>query len=81
MNETIRSMTDSGTVDVHIGPCEYTNDIRVNLWLSCDVTFASRYFTKPGMHQYPPESSQAHYTGILVTGFVLLSCYCVSASS
>ena len=40
-------MTDSGTVDVHIDPYDYTNDIRVNLWLSCDVPFASRYFTKP----------------------------------
>ena len=26
-------MTDSGTVDIHIGPYDYTNDIRVNLWL------------------------------------------------
>ena len=55
-NETIRLMTDSWTVDVHIGPCEYTNDICVKLCLSCDVLFASWYFTKPGVHQYPPES-------------------------
>ena len=67
-------MTDNGTVDVHIGPCEHTNGIRVNLWLSCDVPFASRYFTKPGMHRYPLESSHAHYIDILVTDFVLLSC-------
>jgi hypothetical protein len=33
-------MTDSGTVDVHIDPYEYTNDIRVNLWLSCVIPFA-----------------------------------------
>ena len=66
-------MTDSGTVDIHIGPYDYTNDIRVNLWLSCDVPFASRYFTKPGVHRYPPESSHAHYTVIIVVGFVLLS--------
>ena len=50
-------MTDSGTVDIHISPYDYTNDIQVNLWLSCDVPFASRYFTKPGVHRYPPESS------------------------
>ena len=73
-------MTDSGTVDVHIDPCEHTNDIRVNLWLPCDVPFASRYFTKPGICRYPPESSHAHYTVILVTGFVLLSRYRVPAS-
>ena len=24
-------MTDSGTVDIHIGPYDYTNDIRANL--------------------------------------------------
>jgi hypothetical protein len=73
-------MTDSGTVDVHIDPYEHTNDIRLNLWLSCDLPFALWYFTKPGMLQYPPESSHAHYTFILVTGFVLLSRYRVSAS-
>ena len=44
-------MTDSGTMDIHIDPYDYTNDILVNLWLSCDVPFASRYFTKPGMHR------------------------------
>ena len=60
-------MTDSGTVDGHIDPYEHTNDIRVNLWLSCDVPFALLYFTKPGMHRYTPESSHAHYTVIPVT--------------
>ena len=53
----LRSMTGSRTVDVHIGPYEHTNDIRVNLWLLHDVPFASWYYTKPGMHRYPPESS------------------------
>ena len=43
-------MTDSVSVDIHIGPYDYTNDIRVDLWLSCDVPFASRYFTIPGVH-------------------------------
>ena len=66
-------MIDNGTVDIHIGPYDYTNDIRVNLWLSCDVPFASRYFTKLRMLRYPPESLHAHYTDILVTSFVLLS--------
>lgn len=65
-------MTDSRTVDVHIDLYEHTDDIRVNLCLSCDVPFASRYFIKPGMQWYPPDSSHAHYTVILVTGFVLL---------
>jgi hypothetical protein len=50
-------MIDKGTMDVHIDPYEYTNDIRVNLWLSCDVPFDSGYFTKPGVHRYPLESS------------------------
>ena len=40
-------MTDTGTMGIHIGPYDYTNDIRVNVWLSCDVTFATLYFTKP----------------------------------
>ena len=44
-------MTDSGTVDVHIDPYDCENEIRVNLWLSCDVTFASRYLPKPRMHR------------------------------
>ena len=66
-------MTDSGTLDVHIDPYEHTNDIRVNLWFSCDIPFALRYFTKPWMHRDPPESTHAHHTKILVTGFVLLS--------
>ena len=74
MNETpFRSMTNSGTVDIHISPCDYTNDIRVNRWLSCVVPFASWYFTKPDVHRYPPESYHAHYTVSPVTGFVLLS--------
>ena len=73
-------MAYGGTVDIHIDPYDYMNDIRVNILLSCDVPFASRYFRKPGMHRYPLESSHAHYTVILVTGFVLLSRYCVPAS-
>jgi hypothetical protein len=67
-------------MDVHIDPYECTNDIQVNLWLSCDVPFSSQYFIKPGMHRYPLQSSHAHYTVILVTGFVLLSHCRVSAS-
>ena len=73
-------MIDIETMDVHIDPYDYTNDIRVNLWLSCDVPFASRYFTKPEMHLYPSESSLAHHTVILITGFVLLPRCRVSAS-
>lgn len=69
----LRSMTDSRTMGVHIGPYEHTNDIWVSLWLSCDVPFASRYFMKPGMHQYPLESIHAHYIKILITGFVPFS--------
>ena len=49
--------SDSGTMDIHVGPNDYVNDIRVNLWLSCHVPFASRYFTKPGVHRYPLVSS------------------------
>ena len=75
-------MTDSGTVDVHIDPCEHTNDIRVNLWLSYAIPFASRYFTKPEVRYIGIllSHSHAHYTSLLVTGFVLLSRYHVLAS-
>ena len=73
-------MTNSGIVDIHIGPYDYMNDIRVNLWLSCDVSFASWYFTKPGMNLYPPKSSHAQYIVTLITGFVLLFCCSVPAS-
>ena len=68
-------MTDSGTVDVHIDPYDYTYDIRVNLWLSCDAPFASRYFTKPEVRYISILLSHTHphYTGLLVTGFVVLS--------
>lgn len=68
-------MTDSGTVDIHIDPYEYTNDIRVNLWLSCAIPFASRYFTKPevGCIVIFLSHSHAHYTGLLITDFVLIS--------
>jgi hypothetical protein len=67
-------MTDSRTMDVHIDPYDYTNDIRVNLWLSCDVPFASQYFTKnPGCIDILLSHAHAHYTFDLVAGFVLLS--------
>ena len=68
-------MTDSGTVDIHINCYDYTNDIRVNLWLSCDVPFASRHFTKPEVRCIGTLLSHTHadYTGLLVTSFVLLS--------
>ena len=75
-------MIDSENVDVHIDPYEYTNDIRVNLWLSCDVPFASRYLTKPEVRCIGIllSHTHAHYTGLLVTGFVLLSRSHVPAS-
>ena len=68
-------MTNSGTLDVHIDPYEYTNDIRVILWLSCDVPFALRYFTKPEVRcsSILLSHHHVHYTDLLVTGFVLLS--------
>jgi hypothetical protein len=62
-------MTDNGTVDVHIGPYDYTNDIQVNLWLSCDVPFASQYFTKPETIGILLSHAHAHYTVLLVTSF------------
>jgi len=68
-------MTDSGTVDIHIDSYEYTNDIRVNLWLLCVIPFASRYFTKPEVRYIGIllSHTHAHNTGLLVTGFILLS--------
>ena len=67
-------MTDRGTVDVHIDPYDYTNEIRVNLWLSCDVPFASRDFTKPKPVVILLSHAHAHYTVLLITDFVFLSC-------
>ena len=79
MNETVRSMT-SGTMDVCIGPYEYTKDIRVNLSLSCDVSFASQYFTKPEMHRYPPMSSICSLYRNHCYRFCSSFCYCVLTS-
>ena len=75
-------MTDGGTVDIHIGTYDYTNDIRVNLWLSHTIPFASRYITKPEVIYIgiPVSHSHAHYTGLLITDFFLLSRCCVPAS-
>ena len=55
-------MTDSEIVDTHIDPYDYANDIRVNLWLLCDVPFASRYFTKSGSIHIILSHAHAHYT-------------------
>ena len=69
-------MTYNRTVDIHIDPYGYMNDIQVNLWLSCAIPFASRYSTKPEVRYIDIllSHSDAHYTSLLVTGFVLLSC-------
>ena len=68
-------MINSGTVDIDIDPCEYMNDIRVDLWLSYVVPFDSRYFTKPKVRfsGILLSHSHAHYTGLLITSFFLLS--------
>ena len=57
-------MINSGTVDIHIDPYTYTNDIRVNRWLSYDVPFASRYVTKPEVSNIgiPVRPTHVHYT-------------------
>ena len=68
-------MINSGAMNIHIDPYEYTNDIRVNLWLSCAIPFALPYFTKPKVRYIGIllSHSHAHYTNLLVIGFVLLS--------
>ena len=68
-------MTNSGTVDVHIDPYEYTNEIRVKLFLQCDIPFPSQYFTKPYVRCISIILSHhhAHCTDLLITGLVLLS--------
>ena len=81
MNETIRSMTDNGTVDIHFGPYQHTNDIQVNLGLSCDVPFVPYTSQNPGCIGILLSHHHAHYTEIFITGFVLFSRYCVPASS
>ena len=77
-----RSMTDSGTVDFHSNSYEHTNDIWVNFWLLCDVPFASWYFKKPVVRYINIllSHTHAHYTGLLITDYVLLSCWHVPAS-
>lgn len=62
-------------MDIHIDPYEYTNAIQVNLWSSCAITFASRYFTKSEVRYIGIllSHTHAHYTGLIITGFVLLS--------
>ena len=67
-------MINSGTMDIHIEPYKYTNDIRVNLWLSYAIPFASWYFRKPKVRyiRILLRHSHAHYTGVLVTGFLVL---------
>ena len=77
-----RSMSDSGSMYIHIDPYEYTNGIRVNLWLSCDILFASRYFTKHEVRYIGIllSHTHAHYISLLVTGFTLLSRWHVLAS-
>ena len=68
-------MIDIGTVDIHIDPYEYMNDIRVNLYLSCAIPFASRYFTKPEVRYIGINLSHphAHYIGLHINGFALMS--------
>ena len=75
-------MINSETVDIHVDPYTHTNDIRVNLWLSYAIPFASLYFTKPEVRYIgiPVSRTHAHYTGLLVTSFVLLSRCRVPAS-
>lgn len=80
-----RSMTDSGTMDIHIDSHEYMNDIRVNLLLSCVIPFGSRYFTNKPRWDVLVSSwviqMLTSYIGLLVTSFVLLSRWHISAST
>ena len=64
-------MTDSGTVDIHIGPYDYTNDIRVNLWLSCDVPFVPCTLQNSVCIGILLSRHHAHYTIAPVTSLFL----------
>ena len=68
-------MTDTRTVDVHIDPYEYMNEIGANLWLSSAIPFALPYFTKIEVRRIGIlfRHTHSHYAIILIISFVLLS--------
>ena len=66
-------MTDSGTVDIHIGPYDYTNDIRVNLGYHVAFPLLRDTLQKSVCIGILLSHTHAHNTGLLVVDFVLLS--------
>ena len=66
-------MTDSGTVDIHIGPYDYTNDIRVNLGYHVMFPLLRDTLQNPVCIGILLSHHHAHYTVAPVIGFVLLS--------
>ena len=66
-------MTDRETVDVHIGPYDYTNDIRVNLGYHVMFPLLRDTLQNPRCVGILLSHTHAHYIVVFVTGFVLLS--------
>ena len=66
-------MTDSGTVDIHIGPYDYTNDCRVNLGYHVMFPLLHDTLQNPVCIGILLSHHHTHYTVAPVIGFVLLS--------
>ena len=66
-------MTDSAIVDIHIGPYDYMNDIKVSLGYHGMFPLLRDTLQNPVCVGILLSYHHAHYTVALVTGFVLLS--------
>ena len=79
---TFRSMINIGAVDTHIDPCTHMNEYLSEppVAVSYSFYFAICYKTRGEIYRHPRESTLVHYASFLITGFVLFSCFRVSAS-
>jgi hypothetical protein len=66
-------MTDSGTVDIHIGPYDYMNNIPANLGYHVVFPLLHDILQNLVCIGILLSHHHAHYTVAPVTGFVLLS--------
>ena len=70
----LRSLIGGGTVEVHIDPYDYKNDIRANLGYQVMFSFLCDTLQNPGCIGILLSHHHAHCIEILVTDFVLLAC-------